>query len=192
LKSVAAKFKGRATFSLDSRHPETVERGLEYGIDWINDVSGLQDSQMQKLALRSRGPVVIMHSLSVPARPDLVLPEDVDPFITLGKWAAKTLEVLLDKGIDAARVVLDPGIGFGKTPAQNIYLLRHAEKFHQWGVRLMIGHSRKSYLAGLTPVPPPERDFETALVSSQLSIKGVEILRVHEPALNARALSIHL
>jgi 2-amino-4-hydroxy-6-hydroxymethyldihydropteridine diphosphokinase/dihydropteroate synthase len=84
------------------------------------------------------------------------------------------------RGIDRRRLIFDPGIGFGKTVRQNWHILDHAERFHDLGLPLLIGHSRKSFLEAVTDKPSAERDAETHAVSRRLAGKGVEILRVHD------------
>ena len=187
--------------SLDSRHGETIARALETGIeiDWLNDVTGFISAQMRDVARGSRADLVVMHSLGVPPERGLTLALDEDPVQTVLEWGFRKLEELAQEGIDPARVILDPGIGFGKTPAQNLRLLQHAQRLHAWGTRILIGHSRKSFIAALATdsgsnsepnAAPAERDLETALISARLADQGVEYLRVHDPRSQARALRL--
>ncbi|MEQ1879051.1 MAG: dihydropteroate synthase, partial [Bdellovibrionia bacterium] len=176
-------------FSLDSRHSETVERALEFGLDWINDVTGFASLTMRDAAVRSGKTVVAMHSLTVPVRRDTVLSDDADPLELILRWGFEKIEELEKAGVARERIILDPGIGFGKTPRQNLYLLQNASRFHEWGVGVLVGHSRKSFMAELTGRPPLERDFETAMFSAKLAEAGIEYLRVHDSELNARAIS---
>ena len=76
--------------------------------------------------------------------------------------------------------MFDPGIGFGKTARQSWHILDHVERFHDLGIPLLIGHSRKSFLETVTDKPGAERDAETLAVSEDLVTKGVEVLRVHD------------
>jgi 2-amino-4-hydroxy-6-hydroxymethyldihydropteridine diphosphokinase/dihydropteroate synthase len=146
-----------------------------------------------------------MHSLGVPPSSARQLDAACDPIETLLEWGRRKLEALASEGIEPHRVILDPGVGFGKSPAQNLELLRHAHRLHGWGTRILVGHSRKSFLAALHPQqagpaypntptgPTPaaaERDLETAILSQRLADQGIEYLRVHDPASQARALGL--
>ncbi len=176
--------------SLDTRHAGTAERALETGaLDWLNDVSGLVSDRMVALARAGTVDVVVMHSLSVPARRDQVLPRDADAPSEVVAWGQKRLASLVRQGIAPGRVILDPGVGFGKTAEQSLELLRQAWRLHEWGARVLIGHSRKSFLAGLES-DPAGRDLETALISARLADQGIEYLRVHDCGSQARALRL--
>ncbi len=174
--------------SLDTRNPEVATWAIPRGIHWINDVSGFDDPKMTRIVADSGGVAVFMHSLSVPSRRDLVIPEGVDPVDLILKWAEQKIQELLQQGVSREKLIFDPGLGFGKTPAQNWQIVRQFKKFHQLGVKTLVGHSRKSFLANVSNVPPRERDLETAALSIDLFEKGVDYLRVHEPVLNSRAL----
>jgi dihydropteroate synthase len=89
--------------------------------------------------------------------------------------------------VDRSRVLIDPGIGFGKTSLQSLELLRRVGEFQDIGCRILCGHSRKSFLGNFTDSPANERDAETLGVSFALARKGVDVLRVHDPVLHHRA-----
>jgi dihydropteroate synthase len=109
-------------------------------------------------------------------------------------WGHERLTALEARGIERERMILDPGIGFGKTPEQNAELLRRAGELSAMGTRILVGHSRKSFLAGWYPpgnpgaTDPAARDHETALLSGHLARLGVDYLRVHDVAATVRAL----
>lgn len=177
--------------SLDSRHPSTVLRVLErYPIDWLNDVGGFSEPAMVAAAKRSGCQLVAMHSMGVPPRRDAVMAPGVDPVSALLAWGESRIRELAGAGIDPGRVILDPGIGFGKTPAQNMELLARAGEMNKLGVKILIGHSRKGFLDPEALLPPEERELETAILSSRLDRAGVDYVRVHSPGLQARALRI--
>lgn len=182
------KFDRRILISVDTRHPETMLRSLEMGIDWINDVSGLTDPRVLRSVADSGVSVVLMHSLGIPPSQARVLPQEEDPVDHLLRWAEDRIEGLEKLGISRNRTIFDPGIGFGKTPAQTWQILRHAQRFHDLGVSVLIGHSRKSFLQSVSQVPASDRDIETAAISIDLAEKGIEYLRIHNAEMHQRGL----
>jgi dihydropteroate synthase len=166
--------------SIDSRNPSTVRSALELGVNMLNDVTGLSDPEILELAAGTDVPLVFMHSLSIPVVRGESIPRDRDPVEFLIAWARERLAEFDRRGIERDRLIFDPGIGFGKSPGQSWQILEHAERFHDLGIPLIIGHSRKSFLEAVTDKPSAERDVETLAVSQSLITKGPEILRVHD------------
>jgi 2-amino-4-hydroxy-6-hydroxymethyldihydropteridine diphosphokinase/dihydropteroate synthase len=175
--------------SLDTRHPAVAELGLSLGIDWLNDVEGFQNKDLVQLACGSTVDLVAMHSLSVPPHKDIVLDNSKSATQHILEWGQQKVRQLSDAGINPNRIILDPGIGFGKTPLQSFELIHHAHLLAGLGYRTLFGHSRKSFLAQLTENPAPQRDGETALLSALLSNKRIDYIRVHNVAKSAFALS---
>ena len=173
---------GRGPFriSIDSRNPSTVRSALGLGVDILNDVTGLRHPEMLEIAQSTDVPLVFMHSLSVPVVRGESIPPDRDPVEFLLAWAQERLAEFDRSGIARHRLIFDPGIGFGKTVGQNWRILEHVERFHDLGIPLLLGHSRKSFLEAVTGKPSAERDEETLVVSRALAPKGVDILRVHD------------
>jgi 2-amino-4-hydroxy-6-hydroxymethyldihydropteridine diphosphokinase / dihydropteroate synthase len=194
LEALAARPHG-PVLSVDTRHAATAERAVAAGARWVNDVTGAADPALVRSVVRGGADLVLMHSLTVPPRRDRVLPPDADPVATLLEWGAGRLAWLAGQGLPPERVVFDPGIGFGKTPDQTAALLRRAGRLGDLGVRVLVGHSRKSFLAGWYPeghpaaTDPVARDFESALLAGQLAGRGVDYVRVHEVDLARRALA---
>jgi dihydropteroate synthase len=166
--------------SIDSRNPSTVRSALELGVNMLNDVTGFSDPEMLELAGGTDVPLVFMHSLSIPVVRGESIPHDRDPVEFLIEWARGRLAEFDRRGIARDRLIFDPGIGFGKSSGQSWQVLEHAERFHDLGIPLIIGHSRKSFLEAVTDKPSAERDVETLAVSRSLITKGLEILRVHD------------
>lgn len=176
--------------SVDTRHASTAQRALELGVDWINDQSALTDPGMLPLLAATQHDVVIMHHLSLPANPDHRLAPDANVIEVITAWAEAKLNTLEKSGIERKRIILDPGIGFGKWPHQSLALIQHAAALKKCGVRLLIGHSRKSFMNTLTPYPANQRDLETAAMAAHLSAQGVDFIRVHQADATARFLRI--
>jgi 2-amino-4-hydroxy-6-hydroxymethyldihydropteridine diphosphokinase/dihydropteroate synthase len=175
--------------SLDTRHARSAARALEHGwVDWLNDVSGFESPEMRAVAAAAgNGPgapeLVFMHSLEVPPTPHKRLPPDADPIAEIEKWAIRRIEECEADGIARERLILDPGIGFGKSVSQNFRIVGEAGRLHALGLRLLVGHSRKGFLAGQSPAPlaltAADRDVETLLASEKLAAQEIEYLRVH-------------
>lgn len=182
LERLVAKHGGaplRPLVSVDTYHPETARRALAAGADVINDVSGLTQPAMLELAAESGKDWVAMHHVSVPADPKRVLPLDQDPGEAVERWLAERSAEWERAGLGLERVIFDPGIGFGKTPLQSLKLLRHLRRFERYGLRCLVGHSRKSFMQAAAGGDRAERDLFTVGASLALCAQGVEIVRVH-------------
>lgn len=183
LKEVHHFFQGRwfkPGISVDTSKPEVAERALDRGVQIINDVKGLADPKMLGLVKERQCDFVFMHSLTVPANPHVCLPSEADPVAELKLWLKNKLNLFESQGINLDRAIFDPGIGFGKTAFQSITLLRRMEEFSEFPVRLLVGHSRKSFMNSWNIIDPKKRDGATLGVSLALKNKGVDILRVHD------------
>ncbi len=189
LREVLSCFRGlrvRPRVSVDTRHPEVAERALVLGADMVNDVSGLGTPPMRRLARESGAEWVAVHTVSVPADPARRLPPQPSAADALVGWLAERRREWEAAGLDPARILFDPGIGFGKDTLQALDLLGSVARFRAEGFRVLVGHSRKVWYGGGGP-PAAERDPETVGASLALAARGVEVLRVHDVALHARA-----
>lgn len=179
--AAASGLKPQAFLSIDTRHPETFAKALEYGVVWFNDVSGFQNPASLALAKESGCDVVLMHSLTVPADPKITFPPETDVVRAVYEWAEARIAQL---GLPQEKIIFDPGIGFGKNAAQSWELIQNMQAFKKLGVRLMVGHSRKSFLN----LPMEQRDEATATITRQLAASGVDYVRVHNVAANKAAI----
>lgn len=161
--------------SLDTRHAESAKKAIALGIDWINDVCGFDDIAMITAAKDSNCKLVVMHSLGVPSDKNKILSLDVDVIEYLSHWAENKIAQLAAAGILKERLILDPGVGFGKNAKQSWQIINRIDELQKFGVPIFIGHSRKSFLGD------GDRDTATIEVSRALVAKGVDYLRVHEP-----------
>ena len=162
--------------SIDTHQVEVAERCIELGVDWINDVSGLKNPKMQKLAQKSDCNWVIMHHLTIPADPKQHIALEQNPVTTLMQWFKQQITTL---DIDIERLMLDPGIGFGKTAAQSRQILQNIAQFNDLGCKILVGHSRKSVGRHIKPLGNTSKDIEMLAVSLALADKPVDYLRVH-------------
>ena len=177
----------RPRLSVDTYHAETARRALVLGVDVVNDVSGLSTSAMLELAATSGADFVAMHNLGLPADKARTLPADQDPTAAVERWLEERLEAWERAGLDLSRIVFDPGIGFGKNALQSLQLLRNVERLHRFGLRLLVGHSRKSFMHQAAAADRLDRDLFTVGVSLRLCSAGVDILRVHNIAAHTAA-----
>ncbi len=176
----------RPRFSLDTYHAATARRALALGVDVINDVGGLTSPEMLELAATSDRDWIAMHNLGLPADRARTLPADRDPVAEVERWLERRLDEWQRAGLDLGRILFDPGIGFGKNPLQSLRLLRGIERFERYGLRILVGHSRKSFMHGLT-ANTADRDLFTIGASLRLCSRNVEVLRVHDVAANVAA-----
>lgn len=175
--------------SIDTMKADVAEAALRAGASIVNDVSALTfDPRMTAVCRASDCGVIAMHMLGTPQtmqdnpRYDDVVREVAD-------YLGGRVTALSEQGIDAERIVLDPGIGFGKTASHNLQLLRSVDRLRALGRPVLIGHSRKRFLGKLLGRPLDERTAGTIGVSVALAQQHADILRVHDVAAVADAVS---
>lgn len=176
--------------SIDTRHADVAKKALALGVDWINDVSGLDDSRMRNVLAENPCDIVFMHHLGIPVNQSKRIPLNEDPVLHVYQWAEQRLIELSQLGIKQERLIFDIGIGYGKTAEQSAELIKNIDVFQQLGVRLLVGHSRKSFLSQFTDRAAIERDIETMVISLFLAEHHVDYLRLHNVDLNSRAFKI--
>ena len=185
------KMKGRVIkpkISLDSYRFEVAEQALaRYPIDWINDVSGGKEPKLLHLVAESNTKIVLNHSVVLPVLKGAFLPFEPDPVSRILTWARRKILESGKIGIPEERIIIDPGIGFGKSPLQSLLLLRGINQLKETGCRVLIGHSKKAFLRSVSD--HERRDVETLGLSSVLRGKQVDYLRVHDVALHRRLLT---
>lgn len=181
-----------ALLSIDSYNYETIKYLVnKVSIAWVNDQSGFIDQRMVELAKDNKFKLVIMHHLTIPVDKEQVIPSGLDATLIVKEWLINKANYLISEGIKAEQIIIDPGIGFGKTSEQSWQLIKDAKSFTELGYEVLYGHSRKSFLNSVTNKPFAERDFETALLSSYLAKNNVNYLRVHDLELNKRAIKLN-
>lgn len=167
--------------SIDSYKPLVIEKCLEhFQIDYINDVTGFCDLEMKHLLKISKKKAIVMHSLSVPPKPNEFISADINPADTLINWWKLKKAEMLAFGINQERLIFDPGIGFGKTKQQNLFLLKNLQLLQPISEDILIGHSRKSYQSLYSDRSAESRDLETALMTADLNLAFTQYLRLHD------------
>lgn len=176
--------------SIDTTKAEVARQALAAGADMINDISALRkDPGMVKVALATSGPIIIMHMQGTPAdmqnRPSYGnVVEEIVAFL------GERIAWLTGQGIARERIIVDPGIGFGKTIDHNLAIIKHLDSFHTLGQPLLLAHSRKSFLGQLTGLEAEARDLPSAVVAALAVRHRVNIVRVHNVAATRQALQV--
>lgn len=170
--------------SIDTIKARVAAWALDQGASIVNDVWGLQrDSGMAPLVAERDVPVIVMHNRdSADAGIDIVA--DVIAFFE------RSLEIAARAGIATGKIVLDPGIGFGKTPEQSIICLSRLAEFKRFGLPLLVGASRKRFINSVTPSPPDDR-IGGSIASHLLAVeRGAAIIRAHDVKETVQALRV--
>ena len=174
--------------SIDTRKAAVARAALDAGADILNDVSGLADPEMRLVAAEYDVPVVVMHSIDTPVDPEReVHYDDVVEDVV----AELTERVLLAEkaGLDRSQIIVDPGLGFGKSAAESFELLGRLEEFQGLGCPVLVGHSHKS-MFGLVDRDAGERLEPTVAATAVAAEHGADIVRVHDVAANAAAVDV--
>jgi dihydropteroate synthase len=170
--------------SIDSMKSAVVAWALDQGAVIANDVWGLQrDPGMAALVAARRVPVIIMHNRDN-ADPTIDIMKDIAAFF------ARSLDIAAKAGVSLDKIVLDPGIGFGKTAEQSMIALAHLHELQSFGLPLMVGASRKRFISTVTPSEPQQRlggSIAAHLIAAQA---GAQIIRTHDVAETAQALRV--
>lgn len=177
--------------SIDTTKAEVARQALNAGADIINDVSALRfDPAMIRIAIAHDAPVILMHMRKTPKdMQDEPVYDDVIQEIT--DFLAERISWATEQGLDRQRIIVDPGLGFGKTVTHNLTILKHLRAFTNLGCPLLIGHSRKGFIGRLLALETRERDLATALISSYCATQGADILRVHDVKKTMQAVRLH-
>ena len=173
--------------SIDTYRASTAEKSIRKGVDIINDVGGLQNPQMRSIARESRKTFVVMHSVSLPVDPAICIDPAADAVEIFDNWVRESQKLWDESQLDRSRIVIDPGIGFGKSSLQNLHLMRSTSRLRQLGHRVMIGHSRKRFMKTFAKFESSDLDLETIGASLQMCSQGVDFLRVHNVEAHMRA-----
>jgi dihydropteroate synthase len=166
--------------SIDTTKAEVARRALAAGARIINDISALRfDPEMAPLAARDGVPVVLMHMQGTP-KDMQVHPVYADVVREISAFFETRIRFAEQSGISRERIVLDPGIGFGKTIDHNLEILARLDEFRSLGRPLLIGPSRKSFIGQVLGLPVEERLEGTAAAAAVGILNGASIIRVHD------------
>lgn len=175
--------------SVDTSEPAVMEAAVAAGADLINDVRALRRPGALAAAARLQVPVVLMHMQGEPATMQQA-PAYADVVAEVLGFLADRIAACITAGLPMASLIIDPGFGFGKRPADNLALLEGLHRFRARGVPLLVGLSRKSLIGHLTGAAIAERRGGSIALALAARAKGADILRVHDVADTVQALAV--
>jgi dihydropteroate synthase len=169
--------------SVDTYKSEVAEKALEAGVHIINDIWGLQyDSRMASVVGKYKAPVIVMHNQQGTSYHHLM--GDILTFLK------KSIALAMEQGLSGDQIILDPGIGFGKTVEQNLEVMSRLDEFRVLGYPILLGTSRKSMIGATLNLPVDQR-LEATIATSVVGVaSGVDIIRVHDVQANRRAIQM--
>ncbi len=176
---IAALSKTGKAISVDTRHAATMKAALEAGAGFINDITALQGAGSLEVAAAAGADVCLMHMLGTPQTMQ-DNPVYTDVVTEVYEFLKRRIGACVAAGIAREKIYVDVGIGFGKTLEHNLDLLRNLDEFHDLGVKILLGASRKSFISKITPAAPDQRlggSLAAAFLGYQM---GAQILRVHD------------
>jgi dihydropteroate synthase len=177
-----------ALVSVDTRKAEVGRQALDAGADILNDVTGLEDPEMRFVAAEYDAPLVVMHSINAPVEPgqdvhyDDVVEDVVDELTERVLLAEKA-------GLPREKIIVDPGVGFGKSAAESFDILDRTDEFHALGCPVLVGHSQKS-MFGAVDRYPDEGGYATTAATALATDRGADIVRVHDVEENVAAVRV--
>jgi len=176
--------------SIDTRHAEIARDALAAGASVVNDISGGADDDMLPVVAKAGAGLVLMHMRGEPrTMQDAPLYEDVVGDVH--EYLRERIEAAIFAGVDADRLCVDPGIGFGKNVEHNLALLRSIGRFADLDAAVMVGASRKRFVGALTGADDPRDRLEGSLAAAILAAaSGADVVRVHDVEPTVRALRV--
>lgn len=179
------------TLSIDTRHAATMQAALAAGASMINDVTALTgDAQSLAVAASSRADVVLMHMAGEPQTMQQS-PHYDNAALDIFDYLQARIAACEAAGIERERLLVDPGVGFGKLLQHNVDILRHLSLYRSLGAKVLLGASRKSFIATLSKKEPAGERLPGSIAVALIgAAAGVSILRVHDVAETAQALAV--
>ena len=165
--------------SIDTSKAVVMEEAVKAGADLINDVRALQEPNALEVAAKANVPICLMHMQGQP-RTMQSNPIYNDLFVDVSRFLEERISACQSLGIAKDKLILDPGFGFGKTLAHNYQLLANLERFHQLGLPILAGMSRKSMIFKLLDIEPKQAVSGSLACASIAAMKGAQIIRVHD------------
>lgn len=160
--------------SVDTTKAEIARAAVENGAHIINDIWGLrQDSRIIQVVAEHQIPIIIMHNQDGTEYKE-------DMLDSIKSFLQESIDIALNAGLKKENIILDPGIGFGKTSEQNMQLMANLFSIREMGYPVLLGTSRKSMIGKILDVPPKERGIGTAATTVMGIMQGMDIVRVHD------------
>ena len=173
--------KKKIPLSLDTRKSNIMKKGIDLGVQLINDVSGLDfDTNTLDVLKKYKVPFVIQHSQGIPKNMQKK-PSYKNELLDIYDFFEKKIKLIRSKGINHNNIILDPGIGFGKNLKHNMSLICNISIFHSLGFPILVGNSRKRFIKDLSEKNDSKSRIGGTIASSiYLMMQGVQILRIHD------------
>lgn len=166
--------------SIDTSKSEVAREALALGASLVNDVTALRnDPEIGKEVTEFGAALILMHMRGTPKDMQL-LPPSPDILAEIERWAEEAVARARSSGVSCDKIILDPGIGFGKTVRQNLEILRNLGRLADIGFPLLVGTSRKSFIGEILNRPPAERIWGTAATVAVSILYGAHMVRVHD------------
>lgn len=175
----AVREQCEVNISIDTKKVEVAKKAIDVGAKMVNDVTGLANSDMVKLVADRGVCVVIMHMQGTPANMQ-ENPQYDDVVNDIRKWLEIRVNNAVNNGIDKTKILIDPGIGFGKTLEHNLEILKRIKEFRGIAGGVVLGASRKSFIEHLTGAKPEERLGGSLSAAVVGALSGIDIVRVHD------------
>ena len=176
-----------ALISVDTSKAAVAQHALQAGAHIVNDITALcGDLEMATVIAEMDAGVILMHMKGTP-RTMQHAPQYNDVVSEIRSWLEEKVRNAEARGIAAERIIVDPGIGFGKTTEHNLEILKHLSEFRELNKPLLVGTSRKSFIGNVLGLPVTERVEGTAATVCWAILHGADIVRVHDVKANARA-----
>ena len=166
--------------SIDTYKAEVAKRAIDAGATMVNDIGALRlDPEMARVVATFGVPVVVMHMKGTPGNMQSD-PRYEDVVAEVKSFLAETLDKAVAAGIERSKIIIDPGIGFGKNVTHNLLLIKHLSDFHTLEAPVLLGPSRKSFIAKILGDHDHNREIGTQAVLAAASLQNVHIVRVHD------------
>ncbi|MBI4650869.1 dihydropteroate synthase [Candidatus Desantisbacteria bacterium] len=166
--------------SVDTYKSRVAERAIELGAGLINDISAMRmDPDMPKIAAETNVPIILMHMLGKPQTMQNN-PHYNSLIDEIKLFFKERIDCAKSAGIKPENIIIDPGIGFGKTLEHNLKIIKYLDSFHSLGFPVLIGTSRKSMIGNILNLPPKERLEGTSATVTASILNGANIIRVHD------------
>lgn len=173
--------------SIDSYHYNTIKYAISKGVKYVNDVTGGKDPRLLELIASSSNLYYIcMYSLVLPADKNI----RVKSVNQIYEWVENKIKECKKFGIHEERIIIDPGLGFTTDAMQSIEILKNIKKLKEFGVKICIGHSRKSFLKHCSSYASYNSDIDTLVASLYLLLNNIDYIRVHNVKVHKRSCSI--
>lgn len=177
----------QAIISVDTYRAKTAEKALDAGADIINDISAMAfDDRMATVAAQAKAPVILMHMQGTPKTMQ-AQPVYHDIMQHIKEYFKERIHYALTHGLNHEQLIIDPGIGFGKTETHNLTLMKHLHDLTKFNLPVLLAASRKSTIGSvLGDLPPEERLEGTLATTAQAIVSGAHLVRVHDVLENVR------